>query len=192
METLHEHTAEFFLMLQAELRRWRTIQGFLVFGSYTRAQQFNDIDLVGVLGTDASTKEGLKSLSMQDRAEAEYFLQRGEQELSIPPFQMQGYFGILQETPRGVLQEERTLEEQIRGFYNHLKGFNRLDPETRAEYGIEKAPADFRFSPKHTIWTRRTISDQQFGTRVNTLLTRLNQEYDQEIRSYQPLIQRVQ
>ncbi|HLD05722.1 MAG TPA: hypothetical protein VJG90_08435 [Candidatus Nanoarchaeia archaeon] len=183
MSTIRETTADFLLMLKAEMTKWPTMQGILLFGSYVRGGQFNDVDIVTVLAGNMEL-ERLKTASESDRRQFEDFLIQGETQFRIPPFQNQGYFGVRISTPRIPNDELAQLERSVQGFYDFYLRFNRLEGSTRIEYGIDKPPADFRFSPMDLIWKEEKVGDTVVKEGCVGLLERLNKELEPEIKAY--------
>jgi len=200
METRRESVQEVLLMIKAEMYKFGFIQGFLIFGSYARGDDFKDLDIVGVVGGFAANREELKKLAKNDVNYFDNILHKYSDYLGFE-IQNQGYLGITHKghfIERDLDEELNQLEEQIRGFYEHYKKFNRLPQSTRREYGIDKMPEDFRFSPnqEHIIWRKesyyrndihRPYKELLKEGAISVIVGKLNKEYEEEVRSYSSL-----
>ncbi len=185
MDTVRDRAADFFECLQAEIdHQIPFLQGVLVFGSYTRAGNFGDIDIVGVLGGVVESPEELEALSVASRRRLDYVFSEGERVWHLPPFQNQGYFPIIQSSPRDLSREVNQMDPLIRKFYEFYAAFNRQPQSTRVEMGIEKLPADFRFSPDHVLWRSESSDDRRLHQMMVDRLRLVNLDYQEEVARY--------
>ena len=189
MQTDHRKAVEEFLeIVSSEITfgpHMKNIAGVFLFGSYTRAGPFNDIDIMPLLRGRYDSRSMMETETKPQRDYLQSLLKKGEEVFGIPPFQVHAYMTILTKLPHDIENEISQLEKQIREFYDFNTKLNKLPKEMREEYGLLKEPRDFRFSDKSRIYERYkpgrdTVIEALFNEEARSLLRCLNKEYAKE------------
>ncbi len=190
MDKVRERTEDFFSMVKAEIKyNCPSIQGILFLGSFIRGDTYNDIDIITVLtGPYKNTEELIEEFKKQEKR-FEYALAHASV-WNIPPIHNHRYISILKNSQipdilvDDFCKEQAQFETQVRSFYDHYKGFNRLEDHVRLEYGISKSPSDFRISPDYLVFIERDPLDFLFVNKIKESLRKINSEYEPEIAAY--------
>ena len=183
---LREEAEDFISMLTAEVNaKCPAIQCMLIFGSYTRSDIFNDIDIIPVLAADTQDAQHLVGLSQADRRHFEWVLSH-HTSWKIPPLSIHHYSHVLGHNPRHMYDEIQQLEGQVREFYDFYAGFNSLDSYTRAEFEITSPPRSFLISPEHSVFfhTSKRPHGTIFECSAKEMLRALNSEYAPKVAAY--------